>query len=117
MQLLRCFTSTMVYGSLVFIPMLLCTLATLIVTDVIKVDVEIEGESGQQARNSTAGVLYLLAALYLCIFCCLRRRIPLTITLLKTAGDAISAKLYVFLLCFVVFVLYVRKLGAPQLCI
>ena len=103
-QLLRCCTSAMVYGSLAFIPILLCTLGTLVATDIVRLN--IDGEEGREAKNITMAVLYGGAALYLCVFLCLRRSIPLTIQLLKAAGEAISAKLYIFPVCATLFVLY-----------
>ena len=67
----------------------------------------------RQARNTTMAILFGMAALYLLILCCLRKRIEMTARTLTTAGEALSNTAPVFITCFVLFLIWV-VLGAAM---
>jgi hypothetical protein len=108
LQLLRCFARPMVYISLGFFP------AGFIGAGVAVASVPEDAVGGMdpEARRTTMLVLFGLAALYLLILCCLRKRIEMTARTLTTAGEALSNTAAVFVTCFVVFLTWVALSSA-----
>lgn len=103
LQLLRCFARPMVYISLGFFPV------GFIAGGVLMASLP-EGAVGgmdREARQTTMLILFGMAALYLLILCCLRKRIEMTARTLTTAGEALSSTASVFVTCFVVFLIWV----------
>lgn len=102
LQLLRCFARPMVYISLGFFPAGFTAAGVAI----ISLPEDAVGGWDKQGRLTTMYILFALAAVYLLVLCCLRKRIEMTIRTLTTAGEALANTAAVFLTCFGVFLVW-----------
>ena len=103
LQLLRCFARPMVYISLGFFPVGFIGGGVAVAT----LPEDAVGGMDPNARQTAMLILFGLAALYLLILCCLRKRIEMTARTLTTAGEALSNTAAVFVTCFVLFLIWV----------
>ena len=108
LQALRVCAKPMVYVSLMIWPIGMIAGAIAIMT----LPADSVGDMPTSARQITMAILLAMVALYLCVLCCCRARIALTIRTLRTAGEALTATSPVFITCLLLFVVWLA-LAAP----